>query len=216
MGHPSYVVAVKFTMTAKISCHVHERARKGIFLSFQNPEEVPGLRVVDFIRAAQGEITGKMPSYFKFRRELQKEMENLHLGPEYADRYLNVGFSGGEKKKNEILQLNMLKPTLALLDETDSGLDVDAVKLVSEGIQSFQEENNAILIITHHRGLLEQISLDKVHVMVDGRLVKSGDRALFEEIQDKGFAWLADQDKAADDEAQEEAHEEASEKVETV
>lgn len=167
-----------------------ERARLGIFMSFQNPEAVPGITVADFMRAAKTEIDGKAPPLIRFRRALEGEMKDLDIDPSYADRYLNVGFSGGEKKKDEILQLNILDPSLALLDETDSGLDVDAVRIVSQGIKKFQNQEKSILIITHHRAILENIKIDKVHILMDGLIVRSGGKDLFEKVQDEGYGWL--------------------------
>ena len=132
-------------------------------------------------------------SLVKFGREIGKQMEALDMKPEYIDRYLNYGFSGGEKKKTEILQMRMLKPKLAILDETDSGLDVDAVRIVSEGIQQYKTEENSLLIITHHREIIEQIKPDFVHVIIDGRIVKTGDASLIDQIEEKGYGWLKEE-----------------------
>ena len=169
-----------------------ERAKLGIFMSFQNPEAVPGITVANFLRAAKTELTGEAPPLLQFHKDLEKRMKDLDMDPGYKDRYLNVGFSGGEKKKDEILQLNVLQPTLALLDETDSGLDVDAVRIVSKGIREFRDDDNAMLIITHHRAIMNNIHIDKVHLIVDGKIARSGDRSLFERVQEEGYTWVHD------------------------
>ena len=164
------------------------RARAGMFLSFQTPEEIPGITLESFLRTAQAAVTGKPVKVMKFRHELAAQMEALNMDPAYADRYLNVGFSGGEKKKAEILQLLMLKPALALLDETDSGLDVDAVRTVSRGVEEYQKDKQgALLIITHSTKILEALQVDATHVLVDGKLVAAGDGSLVEEINENGF-----------------------------
>lgn len=170
-----------------------ERARKGIFLSFQTPVEIPGVTLGDFIRSAQGAITGTTKNVFSFRKELRKKMEVLNMDEVYADRDLNVGFSGGEKKKAEILQMLMLNPKLALLDETDSGLDVDAIQNVSSGINAYRTEENAIIIITHSAKLLEKIDVDFVHILDDGKIIKTGKKDLAMEILARGFSGTQDQ-----------------------
>ena len=165
-----------------------QRAREGLFLSFQNPLEVPGITVSAFIRRAMEQRTGKRVSLWNFRKELRAAMEVLQMDESYGERDLNVGFSGGEKKKAEILQLLMLKPDLAILDETDSGLDVDAVRIVSEGIAEYQRRSGgSLLIITHSTRLLDRIQVDRAHVMVNGTLADSGDGTLVERINDQGF-----------------------------
>ena len=160
------------------------RARAGMFLSFQTPEEIPGITL------EQAAVTGKPVKVMKFRHELAAQMEALNMDPAYADRYLNVGFSGGEKKKAEILQLLMLKPALALLDETDSGLDVDAVKTVANGIKAYHNDTNALIIITHNAKILEGLQVDYVHVLDDARIVRTGNGELVSEIIEEGFAAL--------------------------
>ena len=159
-------------------------------MSFQHPEEIPGVRVEDFIRTAKSSVSGKNAPILKFSKDLKAEMDDLSMDKSYAQRYMNVGFSGGEKKKNEILQMLMLNPKFAILDETDSGLDVDATRIVSEGIEKFLTEDNAALIITHHKNLIANIKPDYVHVIVDGRIVKSGDASIIERIEDEGFSWI--------------------------
>jgi len=191
MGHPKYKVtegSIDFEGENITELKTNERAKKGIFLSFQNPEEVPGITVESLLRSARTESTGKPIKLLAFRRELKEKMELLDMNESYAERYLNVGFSGGEKKKNEIIQMLMLNPKLAILDETDSGLDVDAVKIVSKGISEFKNENNSILIITHNSKILQYLKPDFVHVLLDGKIVKTGDASLMNEINTKGFA----------------------------
>ena len=169
---------------------VFERARKGIFLSFQNPEEIPGLKVEEFLRASKEAVTGKKIPALTFHKELLRLMESLSINPEYADRSLNVGFSGGEKKKNEILQLAMLQPKLAILDETDSGLDIDATRIVFEGVAKLKTPDMGILIITHHSKVLDYLKPDHVHVLINGSLAKSGGIELVEHIQKHGYAGM--------------------------
>lgn len=191
MGHPKYKVtdgSIDFEGENITELKTNERAKKGIFLSFQSPEEVPGITVESLLRSARTENTGKPIKLLAFRRELKEKMELLEMNESYAERYLNVGFSGGEKKKNEIIQMLMLNPKLAILDETDSGLDVDAVKIVSKGISEFKNENNSILIITHNSKILQYLKPDFVHVLLDGKIVKTGDASLMDEINTKGFA----------------------------
>ena len=165
-----------------------EIARKGVFMSFQSPEEIPGITVTDFLKTAKNKITGKPVKIFEFKSELKKYMEELQMKPEYANRSLNVGFSGGEKKKNEILQLLVLNPKLAVLDETDSGLDVDAIKTVSKGIEMFKTNENAVLIITHNTKILSSLTPDYVHILIDGKIVKTGTKELAKEIEENGYS----------------------------
>lgn len=165
-----------------------EIARKGIFMSFQLPEEIPGVSVTNFLKYAKNKITGEPVKIFKFKEELAKYMEELNMNPKNMERSLNVGFSGGEKKKNEILQMLVLNPTLAILDETDSGLDVDAIKTVSKGIEMFKNENNAVLIITHNTKILHSLKVDYVHVLVNGKIVKTGGQELAAEIEENGYS----------------------------
>lgn len=164
------------------------RARKGIFLSFQAPEEISGVTLENFLRASRAACSGKPVKIFAFKDELSENMKALGMDEAYAKRYLNVGFSGGEKKKSEILQLAMMNPKLAILDETDSGLDVDAVKLISENIARFRNENNAILIITHITKILQNLPIDYVHVLADGKIVKTGDASIVDMIIQEGFS----------------------------
>lgn len=196
MGHPKYEVTdgeIIFAGEDIKTAKTFERARKGIFLSFQTPEEIPGLTVENMLRAAKQTMTGEKIRLIPFRKELTATMRELKIDAEYASRYLNVGFSGGEKKKSEILQLLMLKPKLAMLDETDSGLDVDAVQIVSKGVAKFHDEKNSVLIITHNAKILDNLSVDKVHILIDGKIVEEGGRELVERIESGGFSHVADE-----------------------
>ena len=169
------------------SLKTDEIARKGIFMSFQLPEEIPGVSVTNFLKYAKNKITGKPVKIFDFKDELKHYMEELKMNPKNMERSLNVGFSGGEKKKNEILQMLVLNPKLAILDETDSGLDVDAIKTVSKGIEMFKNDNNGVLIITHNTKILHSLKVDYVHVLVDGKIVKTGGQELATEIEENGY-----------------------------
>ena len=166
---------------------VDEIARMGLFMSFQTPEEISGVSVFNFIKTAKGKIESKNVNYFELKEELKKNTKGLKMPYEMVDRDLNVGFSGGEKKKNEILQMLELKPKLAILDETDSGLDVDAIRIVSKGIDMFKNEENAVLIITHSTKILQKLKVDKVHILIDGKIVYTGDSSLAEEIEKNGY-----------------------------
>ena len=164
-----------------------EIARKGIFMSFQLPEEIPGVSVANFLKYAKNKVTGKPVKIFEFKKELKNYMEELKISPEYMERSLNVGFSGGEKKKNEILQLLVLNPKFAILDETDSGLDVDAIRTVSKGIEMYKNNDNAVLIITHNTKILHSLKPDFVHVLINGKIVKTGKADLAKEIEEQGY-----------------------------
>lgn len=193
MGHPKYQVTsgeMFFEGEDLSSLKTFERTRKGLFLSFQTPEEIPGITVENMIRTAKQAITGQKVKLFPFRKELKAMMQELKMKPEYAERYMNVGFSGGEKKRNEILQLLMLQPKLALLDETDSGLDVDAVQIVSEGVAKFHNSENSCLIITHNTRILEKLHVDKVHVLINGKIVEEGGAELIADINHRGFTHI--------------------------
>ena len=192
-GNPAYSVregSVIFDGEDITELPVNERAKKGIFLSFQNPLEVPGVTLSAFIRSALEQKTGSRLRLWDFRKKLKETMALLNMDESYAERDLNVGFSGGEKKKAEILQLLMLKPALALLDETDSGLDVDAVKTVASGIKAYHNADNALIIITHNAKILEGLQVDYVHVLDDARIVRTGDGSLVNEIIEEGFTAL--------------------------
>ena len=191
MGSPAYEVtggSIVFDGEDITALSADKRAQMGMFLTFQNPLEVPGLTLEAFLRNAIRQKNGGKPlKIFQFKKELQAAMEMLDMDPAYAERELNVGFSGGEKKKAEILQLLMLKPRFAILDETDSGLDVDATRTVSKGIEQFREQGGTLLIITHSTRLLEALSVDQTHILVKGQLVCTGGPELVEEINEFGF-----------------------------
>ena len=200
MGSPHYTVTggkVVFNGEDITDLPTDKRAQAGMFLSFQNPLEVPGLSVEAFLRGAIRQRTGKPIKIFQFKKDLTAAMELLDMDPSYAERDLNVGFSGGEKKKAEILQLLVLKPKFAILDETDSGLDVDAVRTVSAGIEQFREQGGTLLIITHSTRLLEALRVDRTHILVKGRLVYSGGPELVDEINGNGFGKYEEMEEGA-------------------
>ena len=165
-----------------------EIARKKIFMSFQTPEEIPGITLAHFLKTAAQSNTEEKIKIGEFAKKVDNYMKDLDMDKKYTSREMNVGFSGGEKKKNEILQMLLLDPKLAILDETDSGLDVDAIKTVSKGIKLFKNENNAVLIITHSNKLLEKLDVDYVHILVNGKIVKTGDKNLAFEIDENGYS----------------------------
>lgn len=171
-----------------------ERAHKGIFLSFQYPVEIPGVSVTNFIKAALAENRkarglGEMGAK-EMLGLIRENSEKLGMKKEFLSRSLNEGFSGGEKKRNEIFQMMMLNPKLAILDETDSGLDIDALRIVADGVNSFRSTNNAVLLITHYQRLLDYIKPDFVHVLANGKIIKTGDASLALELEEKGYDWL--------------------------
>lgn len=190
MGNPAYEVTEgKIIFEGKDITEeaVNDRAKDGIFMSFQAPVAIPGITVENFIRTAKTTITGEQQRALAFKKELKAKMEDLSFDASYAQRYVNEGFSGGERKKNEILQMSILNPKLAILDETDSGLDVDAVRIVSEGVSRFHTDENAVLIITHHNQILQKLQPDFVHILINGKIVKTGDASLVKEIEAKGY-----------------------------
>ena len=191
LGHPKYKITggeIFFEGEDLTALKTFERARRGIFLSFQNPEEIPGITVENMLRTAKQAVTGEKIKILKFHKELLALMKDLQISPEYAGRYMNVGFSGGEKKRNEILQLLTLNPKLALLDETDSGLDVDAVEIVSAGVAKFHNEKNSCIIITHNAQILKHLPVNRAHIFLNGRIVKSGGSELVAEVSERGYA----------------------------
>ena len=198
MGSPEYKVksgSIVFDGADITNETPDKRAKRGIFLSFQNPVEIPGITLADFLRNALEQVTGQRMKFWDFKKQLKAAMDVLQMDAAYADRDLNVGFSGGEKKKAEILQLLMLKPKLAILDETDSGLDVDAVRTVSSGIAAYRESGGgSLLIITHNTKILEALSVDRAHIIADGRIVKEGGAELVAEINENGFEHLTGKD----------------------
>ncbi|WP_281864599.1 Fe-S cluster assembly ATPase SufC [Planomicrobium okeanokoites] len=195
MGHPKYeVTSGSITLDGEdvLDMEVDERARAGLFLAMQYPSEISGVTNADFMRSAMNarREEGDEVSLMKFIRELDSKMEVLDMDQDMAQRYLNEGFSGGEKKRNEILQMMMIKPTIAVLDEIDSGLDIDALKVVSEGINQMKGDDFGCLIITHYQRLLNYITPDHVHVMMQGRVVKSGGAELAHKLEAEGYDWI--------------------------
>ena len=190
MGNPLYTVdkgSIVFDGKDITEDAVNDRAKAGIFMSFQSPISVPGITVENFIRTAKSTITGENVRALAFKKELKAKMDELSFDTSYAQRYVNEGFSGGERKKNEILQMSILNPKLAILDETASGLDVDAVRIVSEGVSRFHNEDNSVLIITHHNAILQSLKPDFVHILINGKIVKTGDASLVDEIEKHGY-----------------------------
>lgn len=195
MGHPKYEVTQgSITLDGKdvLEMEVDERARAGLFLAMQYPSEISGVTNADFLRSSINarREEGEEISLMKFIRQMDANMEELDMDPDMAQRYLNEGFSGGEKKRNEILQLMMISPKIAILDEIDSGLDIDALKVVAKGINKMRNEEFGCLIITHYQRLLNYITPDKVHVMMQGRVVKSGGPELSQRLEAEGYDWI--------------------------
>ena len=195
MGHPKYEVTqgeVLLDGENVLEMEVDERAQAGLFLAMQYPSEIAGVTNADFLRSAINarREEGDEISLMKFIRELDKTMEFLEMPEEMAQRYLNEGFSGGEKKRNEILQMMMIKPTFGILDEIDSGLDIDALKVVSKGINEMRGEGFGCLMITHYQRLLNYITPDYVHVMMQGKVVKSGGQELAQKLEAEGYEWI--------------------------
>ena len=192
MGHPAYEITegnVLFFGHDITELSVDERARAGMFLSFQYPMTIPGVQVGNFLRKSVSAVSGNKISAKDFRLDLKQKMSQLQIDRTFLSRYVNDGFSGGEKKRMEILQMLMLNPKLAILDETDSGLDIDALRLVSDGI-NMATKDAGCLLITHYQRLLDLVKPDVVHVMIDGKIVKTGDAKLALEVENKGYDWL--------------------------
>jgi Fe-S cluster assembly ATP-binding protein len=191
-GHPAYEVTdgeILFKGESVLDMEPDERARAGIFLAFQYPVEIPGVSIANFMRTALNAKRGVEVDVFDFAEELEERMGMLEMDPVFAQRSVNEGFSGGEKKRNEILQLAMLEPQLAVMDETDSGLDIDALKIVSNGINKIKQQKGdmSVLLITHYQRMLNYITPDRVHVMVGGRIIRSGGPELALELEEKGY-----------------------------
>ncbi len=193
MGHPDYRITKGQAMLDGkdlLQMESDERSRAGLFLAFQYPLAVPGVTVANFLRAALKSHRGPEADMTDFRKLLKSEMKALSVDESFATRYLNDGFSGGEEKRIEILQMSVLNPKMALLDETDSGLDIDALKTVSGGINRYQNDNNGILLVTHYQRLLNYVKPDFVHVMMNGRFVKSGGPDLALKLEESGYDWV--------------------------
>jgi Fe-S cluster assembly ATP-binding protein len=193
MGHPRYEVtggSVTFRDEDIFELEADERAKLGMFLAFQYPSEVPGVSVANFLRTAVNSVREKELSPMDMYRLIQEKMKIMRMDPKFAERYLNEGFSGGEKKRNEILQMLMLEPKLAIMDETDSGLDIDALQVVAKGVNELKGPEFSAVIITHYQRILRYIEPDHVHVMLDGRIVTSGGKELALTLEDKGYDWV--------------------------
>jgi Fe-S cluster assembly ATP-binding protein len=193
MGHPRYEVtggSITFRDEDVFELEADERAKLGMFLAFQYPSEVPGVSVANFLRTAVNSVREEDLSPMDMYRLIQEKMKIMQMDPKFAERYLNEGFSGGEKKRNEILQMLMLEPKLAIMDETDSGLDIDALQVVAKGVNELRGPEFSAVIITHYQRILRYIEPDHVHVMLDGRLVTSGGKDLALELEDKGYEWV--------------------------
>ena len=198
MGHPNYEVTKgEASIDGKdlFEMEVDERAQAGLYLAMQYPSEISGVTNADFIRSAMNSRReeGDEISLMKFIRKMDQEMGKLEIDQSFQHRYLNEGFSGGEKKRNEILQLLMLEPRIAILDEIDSGLDIDALQVVAKGVNSLRSENFGCLIITHYQRLLDFVEPDFVHVMMQGRIVKSGGPELAKKLEEKGYEWIKEE-----------------------
>ncbi|GGF41944.1 Fe-S cluster assembly ATPase SufC [Williamsia phyllosphaerae] len=190
-GHPKYQVT-QGTITLDgedvLAMTVDERARAGLFLAMQYPVEVPGVSMSNFLRTAATAVRGEAPKLRHWVKEVKESLNELEIDPSFVERSVNEGFSGGEKKRHEILQLGMLKPKIAILDETDSGLDVDALRVVSQGVNNYRErENGGVLLITHYTRILRYIKPEFVHVFVNGRVVESGGPELADELEENGY-----------------------------
>jgi len=197
-GHPRYEVTsgrVLLDGEDLLEMEVDERARAGLFLAFQYPSEISGVSMANFLRAAINARRGKGNeiSLVEFGKKLREQMKRLEMSEDFASRYLNEGFSGGEKKRSEILQMALLEPKIAILDETDSGLDIDALRIVSDGVNALRSPRLGILCITHYQRILRYLKPDFVHVLLDGRIVRSGGPELAEELEEKGYDWIREE-----------------------
>ena len=199
-GHPAYEVTegdITYRGESILEREPDERARDGIFLAFQYPVEIPGVTNASFLREAYNSMQAERGleelDPLQFDDHVRERLSLVDLNPDLLNRSVNVGFSGGEKKRNEILQMAVLEPTLALLDETDSGLDIDALRTVADGINKLANDDNAVVMVTHYQRLLNYITPDHVHVMVDGRIVKSGDKSLAIELEERGYDWIIEE-----------------------
>ena len=199
-GRPGYEVTagtVRLDGIDLLDLEPEDRAHRGVFLAFQYPVEIPGVSNMEFLKAAldsRNAAAGEEElSAIDFMRHARGAADRLDLNPEFLKRGVNEGFSGGEKKRNEILQMLLLEPTLAVLDETDSGLDIDALRIVAAGVNAYASPDNAVVLVTHYQRLLDHIVPDYVHVLVDGRIARTGDKALALELESNGYGWLAEQ-----------------------
>jgi len=193
MGHPNYKITsgkIMFNGKDITNMSPDKKAKRGLFLSFQYPEEVSGVTISNLLRTAYNNIHSDKLSLLEFKELLEENAEKLGINKDFLERYLNEGFSGGEKKKSEILQLLTLKPKLAILDETDSGLDIDSLRTVAEGVEKSRNENNSFLIITHYKRILNYIKPDNVFIMINGKIVLEGGKELVDQLEEKGYNWI--------------------------
>ncbi|MFB6346538.1 MAG: Fe-S cluster assembly ATPase SufC [bacterium] len=198
MGHPVYDVTqgdIRYKGESILDWEADERAEEGVFLAFQYPSEISGISINNFLKTALEEQRDEEIDVMEFQDLLKSKMEMLDIDPSFATRYLNQGFSGGEKKRAEILQMAVLEPEFAVLDETDSGLDIDALKVVSDGIKTVQDEQDmmSVLMITHYQRILDYVEPDRIHVMMDGQIVTAGDAELAHDLEDKGYDWIREE-----------------------
>src|SRR3989338_3036969 len=199
MGHPAYTIdSVEIIFKGQDITFLapEKRAKLGLFLSFQYPSEIPGVTMSNFLRTAWNSLRDTKVPVMEFHKRIQEKMKLLRMDAKFSTRYLNEGFSGGEKKRSEILQMAVLEPEMGILDETDSGLDIDSLKIVADGVNRIKGPNMGILVITHYQRLLNYIKPDKVHVMVNGRIVKSGGPELAHKLEAEGYDWLTEKVKA--------------------
>jgi len=196
MGHPKYEVTqgqVLFKGEDVLEWEPDERARRGIFLAFQYPTAIPGVSMGNFLRLSLKSKRGADVPMSEFRKLVQEKMKLLKMDISFLSRYVNDGFSGGEKKRAEILQMALLEPQIAIMDETDSGLDIDALRIVSEGVNAQRSQDLGVLVITHYQRILNYIKADYVHVMVDGRIVRSGTGELVQQLEERGYDWIIEE-----------------------
>ncbi|MCR9141169.1 MAG: Fe-S cluster assembly ATPase SufC [bacterium] len=193
LGHPNYEITkgdILLDGKSVLEMPTDERARAGLFLSLQYPTSIPGVTQTNFLRNVLKNIRGADVPVKDFRKELKEAMGELQIDNSFMARYVNDGFSGGEKKRNEILQMSLIKPKMAILDEIDSGLDIDALRIIAEGIESLRGEERSLLIITHYQRILNYLTLDRVHIFMEGRIQMSGGRDLAERLEAEGYDWV--------------------------
>jgi Fe-S cluster assembly ATP-binding protein len=196
MGHPSYeITAGQVQLKSEDITHLppNERARRGLFLAMQYPTAVPGVTMVNFLRAAIKAVQGEDVPIREFRLHLQEALALLKMDESFVRRYLNDGFSGGEKKRAEVLQMSLLRPVMAVMDETDSGLDIDALRIVAEGINALRNPEMGMLLITHYQRMLDYVTPDRIHVLYKGKIVRSGGSELASELEAKGYDWITEE-----------------------
>ena len=200
MGHPKYEITggdVLLDGKSIMKMSTDERARAGMFLCFQYPTAIPGVSVTNFLKTVLKNVRGEDIPIKEFRKELKEGMEYLQMREDFARRYVNDGFSGGEKKRHEILQMALMKPKLAVLDEVDSGLDIDALRIIAGGIEGLRSQDRSMLVITHYQRILDYLTLDRVHVFMDGKIQTSGGKELVEKLEKEGYDWVMKEESRA-------------------